>query len=66
MVVTTHEAHIAKLFDSIESIFEKYPCDMTPETEDRAQLEDNFKQLEHKATELSDIYILDTIEEEHE
>ena len=63
-----HKAHLAKFFDTIESILEKYQGDTTLDSEDRAQLVDYLKQLEHKATVLSDIdkNILDSIEDEHE
>jgi len=63
-----HKSHLGKLLENIDALLENYPCDRVPESEDTVRLKDYLRQLEQKATTLSEIdkKILDTLEDEHE
>jgi len=62
------KSHLGKLLESNDTLPEKYPCDRVPESEDTVCLKDYLRQLEQKATTLSEIdkKILDTLEDEYE
>ena len=64
----SHKSHLGKLLENIDTLLEKYPRHRVLESEDTICLKEYLRQLEQKATTLSEIdkKILDTLEDEHE